>query len=76
MPSGNVMKEFKTGQLHSGSSDGPVVTNPKQAVAVMLAEKDQEAKTSPATSGAKRGPKASTKFATGIKKFKKHGARK
>ena len=32
-----VMHEFKTGTLHSGKG-GPVVTNPKQAVAIALSE--------------------------------------
>ena len=32
-----VMHEFKTGTLHSGKN-GPVVTNPKQAIAIMLSE--------------------------------------
>lgn len=31
-----VMKEFKRGTLHSGS--GPIVTNPKQAIAIGLSE--------------------------------------
>lgn len=35
-----VMKEemelFKAGKLHSGSKKGPVVTNPKQAIAISL----------------------------------------
>lgn len=34
---GKVMHEFKTGTLHSGKG-GPVVTNPKQAVAIALSE--------------------------------------
>jgi len=33
-----VMEEFKAGDLHSGSKSGPVVTNPKQAVAISLSE--------------------------------------
>lgn len=33
-----VMHEFKEGELHSGSKKGPVVTNPKQAVAISLSE--------------------------------------
>ncbi len=33
-----VMKEFGKGDLHSGSKKGPVVTNPKQAVAIALSE--------------------------------------
>lgn len=33
-----VMHEFKEGELHSGSKMGPLVTNPKQAVAIALSE--------------------------------------
>lgn len=33
-----VMREFKEGKLHSGSKKGPVVKNPKQAVAIALSE--------------------------------------
>ena len=33
-----VMKEFKAGKLHSGSKKGPVVSNPKQAIAISLSE--------------------------------------
>ena len=33
-----VMREFKEGKLRSGSKKGPVVTNPKQAVAIALSE--------------------------------------
>lgn len=35
---GKVMKEYKSGTLHSGSKKGPVVTNPKQATAIALSE--------------------------------------
>ena len=34
---GAVMREFKKGELHSGKK-GPVVKNPKQAVAIALSE--------------------------------------
>lgn len=34
---GKVMHEFKAGGLHSGKG-GPVVKNPKQAVAIALSE--------------------------------------
>jgi hypothetical protein len=34
-----VMSEFKEGELHSGSKSGPVVTNPKQAIAIGYSEK-------------------------------------
>jgi hypothetical protein len=33
-----VMHEFKEGKLHSGSKQGPVVENPKQAIAIGLSE--------------------------------------
>lgn len=33
-----VMHEFGKGELHSGSKEGPTVTNPKQAVAIALSE--------------------------------------
>ena len=33
-----VMHEMKEGELHSGSKKGPVVTNPKQAIAIALSE--------------------------------------
>ena len=36
-----VMREWKSGQLHSGSSTGPVVKNRKQAVAIALSEQRQ-----------------------------------
>ena len=32
------MHKFKEGTLHSGSTKGPVVTNPKQAIAIALHE--------------------------------------
>ena len=33
-----VMDEFKHHQLHSGSKNGRIVTNPKQAIAIALSE--------------------------------------
>ena len=33
-----VMHEAKEGKLHSGSKKGPVVTNPKQEIAIALSE--------------------------------------
>jgi hypothetical protein len=33
-----VMHEFKENELHSGSKKGPVVTNPKQGIAIALSE--------------------------------------
>jgi len=35
---GKVMKEFKEGELHSGSKKGPIVTNPKQGIAIAMSE--------------------------------------
>lgn len=32
------MHKFKAGELHSGSSSGPVVENPKQAIAIAMHE--------------------------------------
>lgn len=37
-----VMHEFKTGALHSGSKQGPVVKNRKQAIAIALSEQRQK----------------------------------
>lgn len=39
-----VMKEFSAGELHSGSKSGPVVTNPKQAIAIGYSEARKEKK--------------------------------
>lgn len=33
-----VMTEMSEGKLHSGSKKGPVVTNPKQGLAIALSE--------------------------------------
>ena len=35
---GKVMKEYKSGMLHSGSKSGPAVTSRKQAIAIALSE--------------------------------------
>lgn len=40
------MHKFKLDQLHSGSKKGPVVTNPKQAIAISLSESGQSKKKS------------------------------
>ena len=42
MPSKEVMHKFKHGKLHSGSKTGKKVTNPKQAIAIMMSEKRKE----------------------------------
>jgi len=39
MPFDEVLGKFKAGTLTSGSKKGKKVTNPKQAVAIMLSEK-------------------------------------
>jgi len=39
-----VMGEFKHGELHSGSKKGPIVGNPKQAVAIAMSESGQSKK--------------------------------
>lgn len=38
------MDLFKAGELHSGSKKGPVVTNPKQAIAIGLSVSRQSKK--------------------------------
>jgi hypothetical protein len=35
------MRKFGQGKLHSGSKRGPIVTNPKQAIAIGLSESRQ-----------------------------------
>lgn len=44
MPSSEVMHKFKAGNLHSGSKKGKKVRNRKQAIAIMMSEKRNEAK--------------------------------
>jgi hypothetical protein len=41
------MHKFKEGKLHSGSKQGPVVSNPKQAIAISLSESGQNRKKKP-----------------------------
>jgi len=33
-----VMGKFKSGELHSGSKKGPIVSSPRQAIAIGLSE--------------------------------------
>jgi len=42
MSSSKVMTKFKEGKLHSGSKKGPVVTNPRQAIAIKMGEERKE----------------------------------
>lgn len=37
-----VMHEFKEGELHSGSKEGPRVTSRKQAIAIALSEQREK----------------------------------
>lgn len=39
-----VMREFKRGELHSGSKKGPKVTSRKQAIAIAMSESGQSRK--------------------------------
>lgn len=39
-----VMKEFKEGELHSGSKKGPKVKSKKQSVAIAMSESGQSRK--------------------------------
>ena len=39
-----VMKEFKAGTLNTGSKKGPVVKNPKQAIAIALSQANMSKK--------------------------------
>lgn len=65
MPYNEVMPKFGSGQLHSGSKTGPKVSNPKQAVAIMLSEKraagagkaEYKAKKKPSLDGLERSLK-------------------
>jgi hypothetical protein len=39
-----VLREYTTGELHSGSKQGPVVTNKKQALAIAMSESGKSKK--------------------------------
>lgn len=53
MPAKRVMPEFRAGKLHSGSKHGPIVTNPKQAKAILLSEARDEGHDIPPKRGRK-----------------------
>lgn len=46
-----VMSEMKHGDLHSGSKKGPVVTNPKQGIAIAMSEARKKGMKVPAKKG-------------------------
>ena len=46
-----VMKEYKSESLHSGSKKGPIVKNPKQAIAIALSESRKAIGKPPKTKG-------------------------
>jgi len=52
MPASEVMHEFKTGSLRSGSKHGPVVTSRPQAIAIMLSEKRAQGEDVPSSKDA------------------------
>lgn len=47
-----VLKEYKTGTLHSGSSSGPVVKDKAQALAIAMSEARKKRKRNRAMSAA------------------------
>jgi hypothetical protein len=69
---GKVMREFEEGKLHSGSDEGPVVTDPAQAKAIAMSEaglskKHARPRTPPATrTPPSRNAKCRTYTATGL----------
>lgn len=44
---GKVMKEYKAGELHSGSKSGPAVKSRKQAIAIAMSEAGMSNKKKP-----------------------------
>jgi Family of unknown function (DUF6496) len=68
-----VMKEWKSGELHSGSKKGPIVKNQRQAIAIALSEqkkanKDGSKPKKSSKKSAKKDPKSkSVTVAKGVK---------
>ncbi len=55
---GPTISEYESGELHSGSKNGPVVKNRKQAIAIGLSEQRKAASSDHAAMAlAKRGAK-------------------
>jgi hypothetical protein len=72
-----VMKEYKSGGLHSGSKKGPPVKNRKQAVAIALNEARRSGAAVPPKKGAKKtAKKAPTKKTTAKKATTKKATKK
>jgi hypothetical protein len=44
MPASEINRLFKEGRLHSGSPEGPIVKNPRQALAIRLSYLRKEGK--------------------------------
>jgi hypothetical protein len=60
-----VMGEFKRGALHSGTPHGPMVTNPKQAMAIGMSEQQEMNGPHPAMRALHRLVNRSGKIASG-----------
>lgn len=68
MPSNEVMRKFKSNNLHSGSKSGPQVKNRKQALTIMLSEKRNEGQHGGTyKSGVDTGPSTNFKKKKGLK---------
>lgn len=63
MPASLVPKKFAAGKLHSGSKKGPIVTNPKQALAIQISEaRDEGHDISPVRKSKGQGRKGKVSF--------------